>query len=274
MSADAKAPSTLKGYTLPRTPLGSSSHIPAPPWHFVGDVLVIEYWADPAAAAAALPDGLVPHEDSGRMTAMFVDWQSCSGDGSELLDPVGAQYREFLVTVAATHNGREVAFCPHIVVTADFCLVRGLIQGFPKKLGSVAITRTFGLDLVADPGLWAGSQFAGTAAVADRRVAQATVTLERTTETVSPHFAVPVVNVRYYPRLAASGRTPRRARRRRARTRRHLRPCHVGDLGGDRKLRTFDAPAELHALAPVRVGRGFRFTYGYSINDLRTLEQL
>jgi acetoacetate decarboxylase len=273
MPAEDKVPSTLKGYTLPRTPQGRSNHIPAPPWHFVGDVLVIEYWADPAAAAAALPDGLVPHQDGGRMTAMFVDWQSCSGDGSELLDPVIAQYREFLVTVAATHNGREVAFCPHIVVTADFSLVRGLIQGFPKKLGSVAITRTFGLDVVADPGLRAGSRFAGTAAVADRRVAEATVTLERTTETVSPHFAVPVVNVRYFPRLEAG---------------RHEEPA-VNELvrvvtydramseiwEGTASFTTFDAPRDdLHALAPVRVGRGFRFTYGYSINDLRTLDQL
>ena len=58
--------------------------MPAPPWHYVGDMLVIEYWADPAAAAAVLPEPLEPHPDGGRAAAMFIDWQSCSDDGDEL----------------------------------------------------------------------------------------------------------------------------------------------------------------------------------------------
>ena len=31
----------IKGYTLPRTPLGKSSLVPIPPWHYVGDVLAV-----------------------------------------------------------------------------------------------------------------------------------------------------------------------------------------------------------------------------------------
>jgi Acetoacetate decarboxylase (ADC) len=260
----------LRGYTLPRTPLGASSHIPAPPWHFVGDMLVIEYWAEPEAAAAALPDGLIPHEDPGRMTAMFVDWQSCRDDRSELVDPIRAQYREFLVTVAATHDGREVAFCPHIFVTADFSLVRGLIQGFPKKLGSVALTRTFGTASVADPGLRAGSTFAGSAAACDRRLAEATVTLERTTQAMSPHFAVPIVNLRYFPRLEA-GRHDDPAVNELVRVATYDRS--ISEIWeGSATFDVFEVPGEeLSSLAPIRVGRGFRFTYAYSINDLKTV---
>ena len=29
-----------------------------PPWHYVGDFLVVDYWADPDAAKAVLPEGL------------------------------------------------------------------------------------------------------------------------------------------------------------------------------------------------------------------------
>ena len=61
---------------------------PAPPWHYVGDMLVVEYWADPSAAAAVLPAPLEPHPDGGRAAAMFIDWQSCCDDGDELIDPV------------------------------------------------------------------------------------------------------------------------------------------------------------------------------------------
>ena len=39
----------LKGYTLPRSPKGTSSLAPMPPWHYVGNCLAVEYEADPQA---------------------------------------------------------------------------------------------------------------------------------------------------------------------------------------------------------------------------------
>ena len=45
----------LRGYSVPRSPEGRSSLVPAPPWHYVGDFLVIEYWAEPAAVEAVPP---------------------------------------------------------------------------------------------------------------------------------------------------------------------------------------------------------------------------
>ena len=44
---------------------------------------------------------------------------------------------------------------------------------------------------------------------------------------------------------------------------------------GPAALELFDAPNEEHiALAPVRVGSGFRFTMGYTVDDLETLAEL
>ena len=160
----------LKGYSSPRSPEGRSGIVPPPPWHYVGDVLVIEFWADPAAAAAVLPAPLEPHPDGGRAAAMFFDWQSCSDSGGELVDPSRSQYKEFFVTVNALYEGEEVAFCPYIWVDQDFALARGWIQGFPKQIGSVWITRTFGLDTTADPGLKPGAVFGGTCAAYERRL--------------------------------------------------------------------------------------------------------
>ena len=34
---------TLQGYTVPRTPDGRASLVPAPPWHYVGDFIVVDY---------------------------------------------------------------------------------------------------------------------------------------------------------------------------------------------------------------------------------------
>jgi len=263
----------LKGYSLPRSPKGIANHVPAPPWHFVGDMLVIEFWADADAVAATLPDRLVPHEDAGRMTAIFADWQSCRDDQSELRDPIRAQYREFLVTVAATYDGRDVAYCPYIWVTADFSLVRGLFQGFPKKHGSIAITRAYDAVGLANPGLRPGANFCGTAASNDRRLAWGSVTLERTAEAPSQNFTVPVVNIRYFPRVDA-GRHDDPAVHELVRLKSSNQSLSTVWEGGA-ELELYDTPdEELGALAPQRVGRGFRFSYSYSVEDMKTLEQL
>jgi acetoacetate decarboxylase len=263
----------LSGYSSPRSPDGRSSLVPAPPWHYVGDLLVVEYWADPARAAAVLPPPLEPHPDGGRAAAMFVDWQSCSADGAELTDPSRAQYKEFFVTVNALYRDEEVAYCPYIWVDRDFALARGWIQGFPKKLGSIWITRTFGLETAADPGVRAGSTYGGTCAAYERRLAEATVALERPSPEGPTHNAPPIVNVRHFPRLERD---------------RHDEPA-VHELvrgrsfdrttsevwQGTATLELFDAPhEELAALAPARIGAGFRFTIGYSVDDVETLEEL
>ena len=44
----------VTGYTIPRSPEGRSSLVPYPPWHYVGDFLVVEYWADPDAGGVVL----------------------------------------------------------------------------------------------------------------------------------------------------------------------------------------------------------------------------
>ena len=53
-------------------------------------------------------------------------------------------------------DGEEVTTCPFIWVDRDFALARGWLQGFPKKLGEVWITRDFGLGGPADPGAGRG----------------------------------------------------------------------------------------------------------------------
>jgi hypothetical protein len=263
----------MRGYSLPRSPRGTASLVPPPPWHYVGDFLVIEYWAEPGAVRAVLPPGLEPHPDPGRCAALFVDWQSCSQTGDELVDPVRSQYREFFLVVNALLDGREVTTCPYIWVDRDFALVRGWIQGFPKKLGEVHMTRAFALQAPAAPGVAAGSTFAATLTAHGRLLAEARVTLEHEARSGPTHNDPPLVNVRHFPRLAAG---------------QHERPAvHelVGARSRDRSispiwegtasLALHAAPGEEHvALAPLRLGRGFRFSFAYTVDDLEILRDL
>ena len=82
----------------------------------------------------------------------------CSPTGSRARDggrraarPVRSHYREFFIVANALLDGEEVTTCPFIWVDQDFALARGWIQGFPKKLGSIWMTRTFGLDVAGRP---------------------------------------------------------------------------------------------------------------------------
>jgi len=260
----------LRGYSVPRSPEGRSALVPAPPWHYVGDFLVIEYWAEAAAVEAVLPPGLEPHPDPGRCAALFIDWQSCSDSREELDDPVRSQYREFFVVVNALLDGEPVTTCPYIWVDRDFALARGWVQGFPKKLGSIHMTRHFPLRSNAAPDVAAGARFAGTLAAGDRRLAFGVVMLERESAEGPTHNDPPLVNVRHFPRLAA-GRHDEPAVHELVRAR--SRDRSISSIWeGTSELELYPAPnEELAALAPVRTGKGFRFTFGYTVDDLETV---
>ena len=73
----------VQGYAVPRSPLGLAAIDPPPPWHYSGDVVGAEFWADPSATTALLPEGLTPDpETNGRALLMFVDWQFTGHTGT------------------------------------------------------------------------------------------------------------------------------------------------------------------------------------------------
>ncbi|WP_207945802.1 hypothetical protein [Actinomadura sp. 7K534] len=47
----------LQGYAVPLSPKGVANIASTPPWHYAGDIVGVEFWAEPAAAEATLPRG-------------------------------------------------------------------------------------------------------------------------------------------------------------------------------------------------------------------------
>lgn len=261
----------LKGYTLPRTPKGTSSLAPTPPWHYVGTCLAVAYEADPKAVRAFLPPGL--EFDSARCAAYFVEWQYASEGGEEYLDPVRSQYRETIILISASHKGVSCAYCPFIWVDQDVSLMRGLAQGWPKQIGSTWITRAYDLPSKATPVMGAGGKFGATLAVKDRRLVEAVVTLqEQTSQLPSPSFAG-AVNTRYFPELAA-GKHDLPAVHELVQLK--SRDVHVSTIWtGEATLQIFDHPyLELPDLRPVKVIAGYRFSCALTVDDLVTLRDL
>jgi hypothetical protein len=164
----------LSGFTPPYSRSGASSLVPPPPWHYAGQVLSLAFEVPREAAQDLLPEGFA--QATGGAAGHFCEWQSTT-DGSELLDPVYAQYKEFFVLIEAERAGNRCFYCPFIYVDQDVSMVRGWLQGWPKKFGSVWMTRSYEIDHPAAAPLRQGVRFGASLAVKDRRLAETTITL-------------------------------------------------------------------------------------------------
>lgn len=195
----------LAGFLPPLTPSGRSALVPSPPWHYSGDLLTVEYRTDPDRVAALLPDGVdLAPEEPGAVALIWADWQSCSDGGEELLDPARSQYKEAFAVVRCSHAGVTYSRCALIWVTTDFAIGRGLHQGYPKKLGSIHMTRPMPHGRAA-PRVEAGARFGATLAAYDHRLASARITLTRPSETNGFVNALPMLHNRQVRAIERDG---------------------------------------------------------------------
>ena len=152
-------------------------------------------------------------------------------------------------------------------VNNDINLYRGLIQGLPKQHASLWMTRSYPVANPAGAPLQAGTRLGATMSFRDRRLVEATLTLEEDGVEPLGLASCPVLGIRYFPDLAGgaegalahdivaftgSGRV-------------------VEDVwSGTPTLSYFPSPnQELADLGPLRVGRGTRYAMGFTITDIR-----
>lgn len=256
----------LKGYSGPLSASGRGGLVPAPPWHYSCDFLIVEYSTDPDAITALLPVELEPAERPDMACVIFADWQSCSDDLHELEDPIQSQYKECFVVVGATWRGEPVSRCVYIWVDKDFAMFRGWVQGFPKKLGSIHMTRSFEVGKAACR-LAPGTRFGATCTANDRQIVRAVVELEGISETGPTVNAPPMFNTRHFP--AAAGLEPT-----------VFEMVRAGGYDRD-STEVWEGPArlafggdtleDLQAIAPREVHRGFRFSFAYSVDGVEVV---
>jgi acetoacetate decarboxylase len=193
------------GFFYPRTPSGQASLLPSPPWFYSGDLLTVEFRTDPEVVAGLLPAPLGPADDDpGAVAMIWADWQSCSASREELLDPVRAQYKEAFVVVRCSYQGRLYSRCAYIWVDTDFAMLRGIHQGYPKKLGSIHQTRPHPMPQAA-PSIATGQSFGATLAAGDRRLAEAVVTLREPSDSNGFVNANPMAHHRWLPAIDGAG---------------------------------------------------------------------
>ena len=225
-------------------------------------MLTIEYLAAPGAVAALLPSPLEPVADRpDAVAAVWAEWQWKSESGNEELDPVRSQYKECLLVVRCRYRDQDWSRCVFIWVDQDASLLRGHIQGYPKKLGEIWMTRP-ALIGRAGPRLAPGGRFGATVAAGSRRLMEAEFTITGEAESAGFVNAHPMLHHRLLPTVEADGGDALHE---------IVKVSSEVELGtayvGDASLRVFPSPTEeLLSLAPRemlggcwrRVGLTFR----------------
>src|SRR3984893_6418977 len=249
-----------KAFSVPITPQGKSALATLPPWHYPRDCLAIKYGADQKAIAALPPPGVTVDEQSaGRAFFWFLDWQF-TGSNDELTDPARYQYREAFVLVEAVFERTAINYCPYIFVDNDAAIARGWAQGFPKKLGSIYQTRRFSAPSAAAAPLAKGSRFGASVAAHGERLATARLQLEEKITDPAKVFNRPTVMRRYFPQLAAARQTNPPDDELTMSLTDNL--AIVDVWAGSAELTIPDVRGEdVHSLAPLRIGRGYRFRH-------------
>ena len=263
----------LKGFTVPRSPLGTAALTPPPPWHYAVDVLAVEFWSDPDMSACTLPRGVeLDARSGGRSVAIFADCQF-TANGEEYLDPARYQSREFIVLLEATWQGSQIAWCPYAYTDNDAAIMMGWVLGYPKKLGTVRQTRTFAAQSAASPPLACNSRFAGCVSAHGQPLAEARVILHKKVGRLVGLFERPIVARRYFPRLGAGL---------------HDKPvvdelvlCIMdnilvtdGWIGSGELIFPEAHGEDLDLLGPIKVGRGYRFAFSFSVSNNKILADL
>ena len=258
----------LKGFSYPLSVNGTANLVPTPPWYYTCTALFVEYWTTPENVRAFLPDGVEPNEETGpRVSAQFLEWQYATKDGKEYLDPVRSQYSEFMVWIDGKFKGKPVAFCPAIYVTADNSMARGWIQGLPKRLASIYITRAYNTQSPATPVLGPGGEFGASVSLYGRRLADCHVKLEKKETDIAAAVGSPVINMRHFPRLQKANYDKPAVH--------ELVMSGPGNAMqgsnfwvGTGEINYYDVPGnEIQLLKPVRYGRGWRGNLALTLDD-------
>jgi acetoacetate decarboxylase len=228
----------------------------------------LTFKADEHKMKALLPPPLQLGPNAGEGVVWFVEWVSVGDSNIDLsfINPERSVYRECIIMVGCQFEGTPGYYVPYIWVDNDFTLMRGFIQGFPKKLGRVHMTKLHDLTPKVG-GKRPGAKMKGICVSHEERIVEGSLIFKRQAaiEEIPP---VKFYLMRHIPDFANPGKPLVH----------DIIVSEVTDVRaadawtGDAEISLFPSPLEEVAdLGPIRPTGGFSFSLGLTITGGRVL---
>jgi len=260
----------LRGYSLPLTPQGHSSLVEPPPWHFGGEIMQLAFRISKTKAKELIPPPLELTEEPGKGIVWFVEWISVSESNPDMvfINPERTMYQECLVMIQCSLNGEQGYFVPYIWVDNDFTLMRGFVQGFPKKLCQIYKTKLHELNPKIG-GKRPGAKIKGICQAHGERIIEGSLMLTRKAN----QSELPLVRLylmRYFPSIEDVSNPAVHEL-----VISEISNVRITDIwAGDTDLEFFVSDVEEVAnLAPIEMLGGFSYSMGFTISGGKVVHQ-
>ncbi|BFH73807.1 acetoacetate decarboxylase family protein [Sulfurisphaera javensis] len=127
-------------FTLPPTKSGKSQIVFPPPWHYGVTYISAHVKFDKDSANQLLPSFLTTDGEGWIYIAEFISTSDYNWDFM-YQDPELVQYMEGAIGFKVNFEGKNYLYFPFMWVDKDWALVRGWLDGYPKKIAKIAMTR-------------------------------------------------------------------------------------------------------------------------------------
>jgi hypothetical protein len=129
---------------------GPTSAVEKGPWHYGADYIAVYFKGDPSRLKGLVPQPF--HVGDGSCIAYVCEIISVADSAADIVStqPERTIYREAAIGVKCRFGEREGIFYPVMWVTSEWSLLRGIVNGYQKRLAdNISLTKLHGLN----PGL-------------------------------------------------------------------------------------------------------------------------
>ncbi len=260
----------MKGFTHFQTPSGRASIVDEGPFHWGIDYITVYFKGDTASLQHLLPEGLKIADGSG--IAYVGEFISVSEKNPESvhIDPAQTVYHEAALGVACNFQGKPGLYFVYMWVDKDWSLIRGWLNGYPKKLADeIAMTKLHPLNPLTG-GIRAGSRLTGYATRHGHRIFTVKVKINRQGSADDTIRFGSTYGLRLFPATDPS-QTPVRELVEVTKTSPQVDNVWIGD--GDLNLGT-PPGEELELLQPYEIKYGCVYRTGFTISGAKVLKKL
>ncbi len=141
----------MAGFTRPFTPQGRASAVPAFPWKFAGDLLLIHFKADPDALSALLPEPLTPSDppDEAFLWSPHLRCYPAATDPATL-NPARTHYNVAVLGIPCMFQGARTMYSAFQWCDRDWLVILSWLLGSCSKLADIEQSGTHPLLAAVD----------------------------------------------------------------------------------------------------------------------------